>query len=438
MATFYVDNTLHPAANAVGTATAGGADYILLDDAGTQADDEFNGYGILITGGTGAGQQRRIVDYDHTGHPSGERWAMVDSAWATNPDATSTYEITVGCDGNSGASEGGGSGGAWRTIDRAMNAIAGAGGGGHRIYVKDGRAYLETATVDTAGQTGGPVIVEGYGSTPGDGGMATVDGGGVRSSGITSSISGGIYHVFRNLRATHCTASGFDMPTTQTVRFINCVSENNGANGFNMGQDNLVLGCEAIGNGGHGFICVSSSTFFGTVFVHCRSRGNGNQQYKGGSILLVFCTASGLANNKQAVAAPVTPDGAILINCAIDGTGSTGATGYYMSLGVRQMAINCIFSNLNRGIQAVSTDLNRFGRNNLFFNCSAGDMTNFVSDGGDVLADPGFVDAAAGDFRLAVGSPALRAGWPGHLDIGAAQHPSRNMIGGPCQVGVQG
>lgn len=84
---------LHTADNASGTATGGGSNYILLEVDGTQVDDEFNDWSVLLTGGTGAGQHRKITDYDHAGHGSGNRYAAVTPNWGTNPDNTSKYVI---------------------------------------------------------------------------------------------------------------------------------------------------------------------------------------------------------------------------------------------------------------------------------------------------------------------------------------------------------
>lgn len=437
MGTSYVDNTLHGAASAVGTAAGGGADFVLLADAGTQADDAFNGYGILIVSGTGAGQQRRIVDYDHSGHPNGERCATVHAAWAVTPDATSVYEITVGSDANSGASREPGATGPWRTIDAAMNAIAGIGAGAQWIYIKGGRAYEETATIDTARSFGQSVTFEGYASLPGDGGRATIDGGGVRSAGLAGSIGSAVYYVLRNLAVVRCTSNGFDLTGVSMLRFVNCASADNGASGFSAGQDSILIDCEASGNGGNGFFCASATTSLGSLLVNCRAHGNGNNQFRCGSMVLVYCTASGLASNKPAVYAQIPADALHLMNCTIDGTGATGATGLQVPASPRHMVINTIFSNLAKGIQSSTMDYLRLARNNLFFNCSDGEMINFPTDGCDVSADPRFAGAAEEDLRLLVGSPALRAGFPEFIDIGSRQHASRCVIGGPCGRGMQ-
>lgn len=73
-----------------GTADAGGADYIDLQATASDTDDAYNFHVIRLTGGTGSGQVREIVDYDGTL----ERAYVRD--WGTNPDATTTYEIYAG------------------------------------------------------------------------------------------------------------------------------------------------------------------------------------------------------------------------------------------------------------------------------------------------------------------------------------------------------
>ncbi len=54
-------------------------------------DDFYNHNLLVITGLTGAGQVRVIVDYVGSGNV-----ATVSPPWTTNPDATSTYDIVIG------------------------------------------------------------------------------------------------------------------------------------------------------------------------------------------------------------------------------------------------------------------------------------------------------------------------------------------------------
>jgi len=71
-----------------GTAQAGAAQAITLAAGANEGDDYYNNFSIAITGGTGAGQQRTISDYNGT-----SKVADVDRVWDTQPDATSTYAV---------------------------------------------------------------------------------------------------------------------------------------------------------------------------------------------------------------------------------------------------------------------------------------------------------------------------------------------------------
>ena len=75
------------------TAQTGGASTITLDAGASAVDDFYNGGSILTTGGTGVGQFRIIIDY-----VGATKVATVDAAWATNPDATTTFAIFPAAD----------------------------------------------------------------------------------------------------------------------------------------------------------------------------------------------------------------------------------------------------------------------------------------------------------------------------------------------------
>lgn len=76
---------------ATGTAQAGAAGTITLAAGASATDDLFNGQVVKITSGTGAGQARLVTDY-----VGATKVASVSPNWATNPDATSVYEIVEG------------------------------------------------------------------------------------------------------------------------------------------------------------------------------------------------------------------------------------------------------------------------------------------------------------------------------------------------------
>ncbi len=79
---------------ALGTAAAGAATTLDLPNSApfVQADDYFNGYVIVITGGTGVGQVRAIADFANA-----NRRCTV-AAWTTSPDVTSTFGLIAPAD----------------------------------------------------------------------------------------------------------------------------------------------------------------------------------------------------------------------------------------------------------------------------------------------------------------------------------------------------
>lgn len=81
-------------ATRVNTAQAGAAGTITLDASASAVDDFYNDQFIYLTGGTGAGQCRAILDYNGT-----TKVATIAPNWATNPDNTSTFAVTPNADG---------------------------------------------------------------------------------------------------------------------------------------------------------------------------------------------------------------------------------------------------------------------------------------------------------------------------------------------------
>ena len=58
----------------------------LTDTTQSMVNDQYRNYQIRLTGGTGAGQRRRITS-------NIDRTFEVDSKWTITPDATTTYEV---------------------------------------------------------------------------------------------------------------------------------------------------------------------------------------------------------------------------------------------------------------------------------------------------------------------------------------------------------
>lgn len=76
--------------NAYGTASSGGNNYLNDTDMDWKTDS-LVGLELYITGGTGSGQHRTIINNTAT-------QITVNTNWSTNPDATSSYEVRYGSD----------------------------------------------------------------------------------------------------------------------------------------------------------------------------------------------------------------------------------------------------------------------------------------------------------------------------------------------------
>lgn len=73
-----------------GTAQGGSLNTIVLRNDASAVDDFYNGMTVRIIDQTGAGQERKIVDYDGT-----TRTAIVETDWSVAPDNSSIYFVQV-------------------------------------------------------------------------------------------------------------------------------------------------------------------------------------------------------------------------------------------------------------------------------------------------------------------------------------------------------
>jgi hypothetical protein len=71
-----------------GTAQAGAAATITLAAGASATDSIYNGYGVRIISGPGAGQDRII-----SGYVGSTKVATLSAAWTTQPTSASTYEV---------------------------------------------------------------------------------------------------------------------------------------------------------------------------------------------------------------------------------------------------------------------------------------------------------------------------------------------------------
>ncbi len=79
--------------SASGTATGNQTDTTLQDPSQTWTVDQWKGYFVSITSGTGSGQTTTVAS--NTASPNDT--LTVSSPWTTTPDATSKYSLSFGC-----------------------------------------------------------------------------------------------------------------------------------------------------------------------------------------------------------------------------------------------------------------------------------------------------------------------------------------------------
>lgn len=452
MATYHVDNNLYDG-HAAGVCQDGGGNTTVKLAAGASGDDDaYSGYGINVwkTSDGSNIQRLRCTAYNGT-----TKIATVNANWPIeNPDSNYSYEITVGSDANTGASEGTGSTGAWRTLQKAMNEVA----AGDTVWVKVGRAHTDDddgdgycAEIQTAGGTRNPVSFIGYKSSKGDAGTyraahpelrpsdpsfddyrVVLDGDAGNLERGFSTIINKNYYIFENFRATRFSSGGFygsGVPESLTYRncrshlnliigfytgkccwFEDCCSDNNTINGIHGGG--TVLNCDVHNNGQIGIAALERF-----VVLFSRIYENGYDAFNAIATVSnhVVCNNTFVGKDKAAGKKAIAlPD--------------------YEAC---ETVINNIIHDFDIGIWAAS-DLGAqcVVRNNLFTNVNT-PRVNFPEGMGDIEAsDPKFVDEANGDYRLRFDSPARGAGCPPCIDIGAEQR-KEIATHSPTDVGVQ-
>jgi len=317
------------------------------------------------------------------------------------------YVSTSGSNAAAGTSEGA----AWLTIDKGMNTVA----AGDKVWVKADGNYAELATIDTVGTTTAPIVFEGYTTTTGDGGRATITGSSTRANCVADSIAANtnIYYVFKNFRFTAATGIGFSTDCNVLV-FKNCKFDNNGSHGLSC---RLVSGelCEFSSNGGSGVLGNSGSQG-GSLFIGCKFYSNGATGLSAGSfssVLFGCIFFSNATDNLWAFGG--TNSVCAVINCVFDGDSKDSDIGISMQANAWVGAIiNSIFYDCATGISSdVNVGEQLISRNNLV-NANTTAYVNAATFTGEVTSAPQFTNEVGGaDYTPAAGSPLINAGFDG-------------------------
>lgn len=403
-----------------------------------------------------------------------EASVMPDGTTGTTPfvgfiTAVTSTTITVSLTRKSGTAPVDGTGnrtlkigGAWKGPNAAdgfpfgfmATAMTNSGGDPPRVNLKAGASYSITAAM-THGLVG-PIAFQGYTTTVGDGGRATIDGGTSGASYTLLTVSGAA-NSFRDLVFQNNGASGAAnglAVTANANHFHRCVFSAMRQAGVNITAGGVTLvECEAYGNNLANTPTRSGiefSTGSGGMAIRCISRNsNGNGFTAERSVSLIECIAVG--NSGAGIYANLGAAGTFLVqNCDLYNNGSNGVTipatfanayiencnlvkngGYGIAVtGGAPMGLirNCGFGS--------GTQANTSGQTSGLTNVEVSGSVTYATD-----VTP-WVDPANGDFRISLAAAkgvgrgsftqtqSGQAGAIGYPDIGAAQHQETTSGGG--------
>ena len=298
---------------------------------------------------------------------------------------------------------------AWQSLHHAIDTMS----DGDKCWVKASADYVVEdgandciLYVDTTASE--YYTFEGYHTTPGDGGVATLNAGtGALTYAIDcASTSDYYYYLFKHIRFTGAASSAMNVAMRGAVYYM-CCSDNNGGYGFNT-YYGKTIGCVAYNNTSSGFYNIP-------LITHCISYGNGSteiyNQYIQTNCLTYDVTGRAIINNSSAYSS-------ITMGNTLDGDNVASSKGIYQDgAGNRRITvINNIIYDFDEGICAL-TDFGEYNiiNNNLMYSNNT-DYTNCADYGDDVdgTEDP-FVDSANRDYRLKSNSEAKAAG----MDVNA-------------------
>lgn len=310
---------------------------------------------------------------------------------------------------------------AWATIDKAMNVVA----AGDTVYVKADGVYVEIATIDTVGTSSATITFEGYTTTPGDGGQATMDLGGTLANCLNDTLASvSAHYVFKNFIFMDTALANVEL-SVEDVIFKSCEFKSAGGDGCACGSRTIFENCLFDSNGAAGVDGV------GAVFaIGCRFSNNTTEGIETGAAAFIFdCTF--LGNGADAIEC-LGGNGTFVtvLRCTIDGTGKVTNTGIDLgsSFWSRALIANNIIYDCTEGIDCASQGTFFISRNNLLNNNTTDyPSSRFQTFEGEVITAPQFEDEAGGDYSLGSSSPALDAGYDGYLLNGSTQ---RADIGG--------
>lgn len=350
----------------------------------------------------------------------------------------------VGNDGNAGTSPGAGN--AWATVQKAADtAVA-----GEKVWVKASASYAEQVDFDTnAGTSASPIVFEGYTTTTGDGGRATITGSNARASCLVFNGTADFVR-FKNFvftsPTTQCvlgTTANTDGPSFDNCQFLKgsgTPSRAFYAGGYQRLSGLKLFRCEISGGfSGDGISAAvaTSLTIVGCKIIDCGGNGVTIPAY---GPILVLLDSIIAGNTGDGVNAGGTVAGITVVGNTIEGNGGDGLDISGATDGAVTVRNN-VFANHSGGgdvglrVGAQSGNTGVSCDYNFYYNNTTNTSGNNTTGDHDVqlTADP-FTASASDNWTLntAVGGGAAvrAAAFPGAIDAtnvgyrdgGALQH----------------
>ncbi|MDY0208366.1 MAG: hypothetical protein RBR82_17350 [Pseudomonas sp.] len=284
-----------------------------------------------------------------------------------------------------------------------QTAVSACSGTGNIIYARGTQTL--TGSIDFASAASGALgfynkIIGCNASGDNDGTYFVLDGNnsnGASAAGIWSSNR--TFWWLENIHVTRCLGDGVGGSNSYANSwvFVNCKSSSNGGVGFNgnsaASTSRILYKCISLNNGGNGYSNNRSS-----LLMFCVAKGNGARGFNGYGEVFYDCLA---VNNK---AEGIYTYGGDIINCVVDGNGTTSTHAGIDLPYTRTSAIGCRVTNQTGiGIRTSATHLG-LTLHNFVHTCSAGEFNSLAGAlalGGDTISGTqGYVDRVNGDYNL--------------------------------------
>jgi hypothetical protein len=306
-----------------------------------------------------------------------------------------------------------------------------------RINFKNDQTYSITAQITPSGSANFECWLEGYTSSAGDGGRATMDGG---SSGASYSLItySSQFVVMKNwlFQNNGSTGNSFGLSFQTRNTLINCVFKNMKGEGCRALAGAVLIDCEAYANNSSNTAALGGfNVSTGGLCIRCIAHDNTGSNNNGfvGQGYFINCIADTNGRNGFAVA---TGSELWLVNCTSYNNGRSGIGFNASAANVTVYAENCILANnTTYGVElsdaAASASYAVLKNNAYYLNGTAALLQNLSGldeTGAITLSSAPLVDAANGDFRLNTAQTIFP---PGRVLQTASSYGNANMLGYP-------